>query len=239
MKQTATILTLFVLLSSCRMFGFKHIEGNGNVITQARNISKATRIKLAGSFDVELTEAANTSVEVVGDDNILPYILTSENDGVLLIKAKDHISYNSSDGIKIKISTPKLENLQLAGSGNIIGKGKFIGSDKLILKIAGSGDIKLDVNTPTIVSDIAGSGSISLSGETKEETISIAGVGNYLAEELKAENAKVKIAGSGDVKLFVSANLDVNIAGVGSVYYKGNPTVKQKVAGSGDVKKLD
>jgi hypothetical protein len=239
MKQTATILSLLVLLSSCHMFGYKHIEGNGNIITQARNVSKATRIKLAGSFDVELTEAANTSVEVIGDDNILPFILTTENDGVLVIKTKDYLSYNSTDGIKIKISTPKLENLQLAGSGNIIGKGKFMGSDKLVLKIAGSGDIKLDVNTPTIVSEIAGSGSISLSGETKEETISIAGVGNYLAEELKAENAKVKIAGSGDVKLFVSTNLDVNIAGVGSVYYKGKPTVKQKVAGSGDVKKMD
>ena len=45
--------------------------------------------------------------------------------------------------------------------------------------------------------------------------------------------------GSGDVKLFVSTNLDVNIAGVGSVFYKGNPTVKQKVAGSGDVKKIE
>ncbi len=221
------------------MFGYKHIEGNGNIITQSRNIKNAHRVKLAGSFDVELTQGANTSVEVIGDDNILPFIITTEHDGFLIIKTKDHLSYNSTDGIKIKITTPRLENLQLAGSGNIIGKGKFVGSEKLVLKIAGSGDIKLEVNTPTITSDIAGSGSITLAGETKEETINIAGVGNYLAETLMAENAKVKIAGSGDVKLFVSTNLDVNIAGVGSVFYKGNPTVKQKVAGSGDVKKIE
>ena len=221
------------------MFGYKHIEGNGNIITQSRNIKNAHRVKLAGSFDVELTQGANTSVEVIGDDNILPFIITTEHDGFLIIKTKDHLSYNSTDGIKIKITTPRLENLQLARSGNIIGKGKFVGSEKLVLKIAGSGDIKLEVNTPTITSDIAGSGSITLAGETKEETINIAGVGNYLAETLMAENAKVKIAGSGDVKLFVSTNLDVNIAGVGSVFYKGNPTVKQKVAGSGDVKKIE
>lgn len=239
MKQVLSFLSILVLFTSCRMFGYKHIEGNGNVITQARNVTKATRIKLAGSFDMELVQGPSTSLEVIGDDNILPFIITTENDGFLVIKTKDHLSYNSSDGIKIKVTTPQLENVQLAGSGNIIGKGKFIGSDKLVLKIAGSGDIKLEVNTPTIVSDIAGSGSITLVGETKEETINIAGVGNYFAETLMAENAKVKIAGSGDVKLFVATNLDVNIAGVGSVFYKGNPTVKQKVAGSGEVKKLD
>ena len=37
----------------------------------------------------------------------------------------------------------------------------------------------------------------------------------------------------------LSKTLDIHIAGSGTVYYKGNPTVKQKVAGSGDIKKLD
>ena len=132
-----------------------------------------------------------------------------------------------------------MENIQLAGTGNIIGQGKFIGSEKLVLKIAGSGDIKLEVNTPKIEADIAGSGSINLTGETKDESIKIAGVGDYLTEGLMAENATVRIAGSGDVKVFASTTLDIHIAGSGTVYYKGNPTVKQKVAGSGDIKKLD
>ena len=60
-----------------------------------------------------------------------------------------------------------------------------------------------------------------------------------IGADLKAENAKVHIAGSGDVKVFAALQLDVNIAGSGSVYYKGSPNVKQKVAGSGDVKKVE
>jgi len=239
MKYFASLLAILVLFSSCRMFGYKHIKGNGNIITQSRNVGKATKIKLAGSFDVELTPGSVTKVEVVGDDNILPFIFTEEHDGFLVVKSKEHISYNSTEGIKIKVTTPQLENIQLAGTGNIIGQGKFIGSEKLVLKIAGSGDIKLEVNTPKIEADIAGSGSINLTGETKDESIKIAGVGDYLTEGLMAENATVRIAGSGDVKVFASTTLDIHIAGSGTVYYKGNPTVKQKVAGSGDIKKLD
>jgi hypothetical protein len=221
------------------MFGYKRIDGNGNIVTQVRNIAKATKVKLAGSFDVDLTPGAQTRVEVVGDDNILPFLLTEEQDGFLVVKLKDNLSYNSTEGIKIKITTPQLEKLELAGTGNIIGQGKFIGSDKLVLKIAGSGNIKLEVNTPKIEASIAGSGSISLSGETRDETIKIAGSGDYLTENLKAENATISIAGRGNVKVFTSTTLDIHIAGSGSVYYKGNPTVKQKVAGSGDIKKID
>ena len=39
--------------------------------------------------------------------------------------------------------------------------------------------------------------------------------------------------------LFADKTLDINIAGVGNVYYSGNPTVNQKIAGSGKIKKMD
>jgi hypothetical protein len=194
---------------------------------------------MAGSFDVEITQGTTVSVQIEGDENILPYIIVEDRDGYLVIKTKDHINYSATNDIKVFITTPNLEEVILAGSGNITGRSKFSGSDKLIMKIAGSGDMKMEVNTPTVQSEIAGSGSITLTGETKDESIKIAGVGDYNADGLKAENAKISIAGSGDVKVFASAVLDVNIAGAGTVFYKGSPNVKQHVAGSGEVKKID
>jgi hypothetical protein len=239
MKQLIIALFATLLFSSCQLFGFRHIEGNGVVATQTRNVSKANRLKMAGSFDVEITQGPTVSVQIEGDDNILPYIIVEEREGFLVIKSKEYISYSASNDIKVFITTPNLEEVILAGSGNIIGKSKFSGSDKLILKIAGSGDMKMEVNTPNVHSEIAGSGSITLNGETKDESVKIAGVGDYNADGLKAENAKVSIAGSGDVKVFAAEDLDVNIAGAGTVYYKGSPKVKQHVAGSGEVKKID
>lgn len=240
MKHMLLFLTVIMLTAtSCRWFGYKRVVGNGNLETQDRPIQRAERIKLAGSYDVEITQGPTTSVKVEADENILPYILTRSEDGFLIIKSKDHISLSTENTIKIFITTPKLEQVNLAGSGNIIGKSKFTGGDKLTLKIAGAGDMKMEVNTPSIEAEIAGSGSMTLTGETRDQRIRISGVGDYIGEALKSENAVVKIAGSGNVKLFAAATLDVNIAGVGSVYYKGSPTVKQHVAGSGEVKKLE
>jgi hypothetical protein len=240
MKHMLLFLTVIMLTAtSCRWFGYKRVVGNGNLETQDRPIQRAERIKLAGSYDVEITQGPTTSVKVEADENILPFILTRSEDGFLIIKSKDHVSLSTDNTIKIFITTPKLEQVNLAGSGNIIGKSKFTGGDKLTLKIAGAGDMKMEVNTPSIEAEIAGSGSMTLTGETRDQRIRISGVGDYIGEALKSENAVVKIAGSGNVKLFAATTLDVNIAGVGSVYYKGSPTVKQHVAGSGEVKKLE
>lgn len=240
MKRILFFLTVIILTAtSCRWFGYKRVVGNGVLTTQDRSVSRAERIKLAGSYDVEITQGPVTSVKVEADENILPFIFTREEDGFLLIKSKEHVNISTDHTIKVYITTHKLEQLQLAGSGNIIGMNKFTDGDKLVLKIAGTGDMKLDVNTPSIEAEIAGSGSMTITGETRNQRIRISGVGDYNGDGVKSENSIVKIAGSGNVKVFAASTLDVNIAGVGSVYYKGNPVIKQKVAGSGDVKKLE
>ena len=240
MKRILLFLAVILLIfSSCRWMGYRRIKGNGNINTEDRHIANAEKIKLAGSYNVEITQGAVTSVRVEADENLQPYIMTSNEDGFLVIKSKDHFNLSSEHDIKIYITTNKLEQIQLAGSGNITGKTKFTGGNKLTLKIAGAGDMDLEVNTPSVAAEIAGSGSMTLKGETKDQTIRISGVGDYHAEELKSENVNVKIAGSGNVKVFADVNLDINIAGVGSVFYKGAATVKQHIAGSGEVKKIE
>ncbi len=240
MKRILLFLTLIVIMaSSCRWMGYKRIKGNGVISSQDRSVNYAGKIKLLGSYDVEITQGPTASVKVEADENILPYIITDQEGGFLVIKSRDHINFSTEHDIKVYITTDKLEQVSLAGSGNIIGKNKFSGSDKLILKIAGSGDITMEVNTPGIEADIAGSGSIKLKGETQDQAINISGVGDYYAEDLKSENAKIKIAGSGDVKVFADHNLDITIAGVGSVYYKGDASIKQHISGSGEVKKIN
>ncbi len=240
MKHVIILLSFAVmLLASCHWIRYKRVSGNGNLETQNREIDIARRIKLAGSFDVEISQGPVTSVKVEADENLLPYIFTDENNGVLLIRTRDHVNLVSDNPIKVYITTDKLEEVQLAGSGNIIGQTKFTGGNRLLLKIAGSGDIRLDVNTPSLESEIAGSGSMTLTGETKDQRVQISGVGDYKAADLKSENSVVRIAGSGDVSVFAASTLDIHIAGVGSVFYKGDPAIKQSISGSGEVKKLE
>lgn len=231
-------LFLTVTFSSCDLILGRRIKGNGNIISEQRNVASASKIKLMGSYIVEVTQGDTTSVRIETDENLLPYLSTSNESDWLVIKSKDHENLAPSDRIKVFITTNKLEGLDLVGSGNVIGKTKFSGGEMLEMKITGSGDINLEVNTPKIKSEITGSGNINLAGETKDEEIRIAGHGDYKAENLKAENANVHISGSGDVKIFADIKLVVNIAGSGSVNYRGNPQIEQHIAGSGNIRQI-
>ncbi|MFY8003820.1 MAG: GIN domain-containing protein, partial [Chitinophagaceae bacterium] len=155
------------------------------------------------------------------------------------VKWKDDINVSTDNNVKLTITTPVLEEIYVQGSGNVKSKDKFTGGSELKVKISGSGDVKLAVNTPKVSSSISGSGNISLEGETKENNIEISGVGDYNTSELLAEIATVKISGSGNVKLHADANLNVKISGSGDVFYKGNPAITESISGSGTIKKLN
>ncbi len=237
MKKTILLTALIALVfSSC---DYRRIKGNGHIITEDRTVSSARKIRLQGSYDVELTPGTAVSVKVEGDDNILPYVVTENEDGWLVIKSKEHLNFSTKQPLKVYITTDMLEAVTLSGSGNIVGKGRFTGSDKVDLKISGIGDANLEVKAPSVSANISGSGSITLAGETKDAKINISGIGSYKGMDLKAENAEVRVSGSGNAAVFAESKLDIHVSGIGDVTYKGNAAVTQHVSGSGSVKKME
>lgn len=217
----------------------ERISGNGKIVSETRSANLPTnKIKLAGSYEVEISQGSPSSVKVETDENLLAHLITGNEDGWLVIRPEDHVRLSPTSKIRIHITTDKLEAVSLAGSGNIMSDGKFTGSDKLSLNVSGSGSMHMEVNTPKVDVEVAGSGNITVSGETKNQYISIAGHGDYRAEDLKSEDAEVHIAGSGNVKLSASSHLDIHIAGSGNVYYKGSPAVTQHIAGSGVIQQI-
>jgi hypothetical protein len=159
---------------------------------------------------------------------------------VLEIGSRDGYNLKPRAGIKVYVTTPRIEQLDIAGSGSIVAETKITNNTQLDINIGGSGDVTLaEVDAPEIHSEIAGSGSIRLKGKTQKFIAEIGGSGEVYAFDLLSETTKVKIAGSGDAEVFASKKLEVSIAGSGDVQYKGNPSVKQSKAGSGDIRKVN
>jgi hypothetical protein len=221
--------------SSCK-FGGKRVKGNGNIVTETRSGVKTSKIKLLGPMDVILEEGP-ASIRVEADENLMKYIVTKTDNGWLKIRFKSNLNVYSSTTIKVYVTTPKITDVVLAGSGNISCRDKFFAENDIELDLAGSGNFNMKVDAPKIKVGIAGSGSVNISGETRDVEVDIAGSGNYNGYDLKAENANINIAGSGDVNVFADVRLNANIMGSGNVNYKGNATVDKKVMGSGGIAK--
>ena len=238
MKKTFfyTLFIIAVTFTKCDIAG-ENINGNGKVTSENRHISNAVKIKALGGMNV-FVNSGPTGVKVEGEENVLPYIITETHNGWLEIRTRDNVNLHTTSPVKVYVTTPAIENLEVAGSGNITCNDKFSSNNNMSFKIAGSGDLMITVNSPKVTAEIAGSGNMHIKGETRDVEIHIAGSGNYDGPGLKAENANVNIAGSGDAYLFADINLKASIVGSGDVKYNGDAVVDKHIVGSGSVIKI-
>ena len=196
--------------SSCSI---NTVYGSGVAASESRAVPAFTSVEVRGSADVVAQVGGATSLEVVGDDNLLQYVTTEVEDGKLVI-AMESGSYDFDVDLVVTLSTPRLEGLSILGS-----------SDCELSGLSG-GDLALS---------ISGSGDVRASGRVDDLALSIHGSGDMRLEELEARSATVSIAGSGDVRLHAVESLEIGISGSGEVRYRGNPSVSQHILGSGDV----
>ncbi|UOB18243.1 head GIN domain-containing protein [Abyssalbus ytuae] len=243
MKKTTVLILalLFALSAHSQWWGGKKIKGNGNVVTDERTTSDYDQINVAGSMDVELYEGREGRITVKAEENLLEYIITEVKGDKLVIKIKDGYSVSPSWRNTIFITVPfkDIEKVSLAGSGDVVTKpNNIIKTNNFNTSLAGSGDVKLEIEAKDTKASVAGSGDLGLIGSTQYFDCSVAGSGDIHAYELKAENVKASVAGSGDIRVYCDGTLKAHVAGSGDIRYQGNPKKEEsKAVGSGSVSK--
>jgi hypothetical protein len=234
----ASLITVSTIsFTSCDVTGQNRVKGNGNVTRQERSVDAFKELSVRGSMDVYLTQGPVKAAVIEAEDNLIPLIEFEREGDKLIIRQKRHTNIDATKPMKVYLTTPELENVGLAGSGNIKLENKFSNNTHMKLSVSGSGNFSGAINSPEVDADIAGSGNITVEGESRELDVDIAGSGNFKGQQLLSEKAEVTIAGSGDANVHASVSLDAKIAGSGDVHYKGSPQVSSKVAGSGSVRK--
>jgi hypothetical protein len=228
-----------VLLSICiASFVLATFAGNETEKRELRPFREVS-LRLAANLFIEQGEASK--IEMEANRETLDKIIVEVVDNKLIIRFSiEDMFFNGFDPgqITLRVTTPNIEMLSVAGSGNIIAE-KAIDTRVLELFIAGSGDIKLaSLKCERVEAEITGSGDIVLSGQPlREIELLVAGSGNLLASQLKAEYAKIRIAGSGNCDVAVSDYLDAKIFGSGDIRYSGEPKIESTISGSGKIRK--
>ncbi|MCB0634552.1 MAG: head GIN domain-containing protein [Saprospiraceae bacterium] len=217
MKKISLLFIAIVALLNTSWAQWGSISGEGPVVTKTLKIDRFDEIGLAVVGKVFISKGSTQKVTVEGQANIIDNLETEVKDGEWSIKFDQKAK--NYEPLIFRITVPEIEGLAVAGSGSIIGEDDFNGMDRLDFSIAGSGDIEF-------------------SGSARKVSVSIAGNGDVDIADLKTEDCKVDIAGSGNCKIEVVESLSVSIAGSGDVTYKGSPRVSTSIAGSGRVKQM-
>lgn len=231
----ATVLSLTLFSCNFDVNFNSGVRGNGEVITEDRNISEPfSSIKATEGLDVYLTQSDNESLSVEADENLHELILTDIEDGVLKIHTKQNIGRATSK--RVNVSFRNISSI-VSTSGSDVYSTNTINADRLNLKSTSGSDMKLDVNTSVLHCKSTSGSDIKVSGKTIKFVAEATSGSDIKAADLRAESSEVKATSGADITVNTTKELTARATSGGDVKYYGNPEkVDKSDSSSGSIR---
>lgn len=239
-KMLSALLLTAGLLSSCVYMG-EGIQPSKKLITRDYKVKEFNKIDAGTVGDIYYTQSADgkTDVQIYGPDNIVALIQVAVKDSTLLLSIDKSKKVRNFKKMKITITSPTLNSISFKGVGDVhIDNG--LTTDNLYVESKGVGDIKIKSLTCSSLNvQSMGVGNVKLEGTVQAATLHSKGVGNIEAGNLQANIVEASSQGVGDITCNAVESINAAVRGVGSIKYKGNPTIKSlNKKGVGTIKNI-
>ncbi|MBK6750119.1 MAG: DUF2807 domain-containing protein [Acidobacteria bacterium] len=179
---------------------FGSARGSGNIVTEKREVSGFKSVDVGGVFQVEIVAQKEFGVEVEADDNLIGLIQTRVDGDTLRIESDKRLK--SSSPIKIRISAPKIDGLQVSGAANVTANG---------------------LNSESLKIESSGGSRVTVAGEAVKLTVESSGGARVNAGGLSTVDANIEGSGGSSVEVSVTGDLRSDISGGARVTYSGTP----------------
>ncbi len=209
-----------VLFASCSknetITGSNQITGSGRLVSVPRAVGTFSGIRVTSFAKVFIEQDSADALVIEADDNIIDRVLTSVDNGVLVVGLQNG-SYNNIT-LNVHASMRSIRLLESVGSADF--------------------QTTSAIQTDTIVCRITGAGTVALTGSATREIVEIVGAGNIRNFGFSCSHCFASISGTGNVDVNVTQQLDAFISGMGTITYDGNPPViNQTITGLGTVRR--
>lgn len=235
MKTTKFVMVIVaaLILSSCNFnFGKK---GNGNVITQERNVSENfTEVRGSAGLNVYLTQGTENKISVEADENLQQFIKTDITNGKLHITTSENIGWSKAK--KVYVTFIELNNIEASSGADIVGN-SIIKSENLSLKCSSGADMKVEVFSKELIAHTSSGADLKLSGKASSFSAKASSGSDINAKELSTLNCVAEASSGANISLNVKEKLDAKASSGANISYYGRPTsVNANKSSSGSVK---
>jgi len=230
LTQIFAIPILLFLMTACTAQRI----GQGNVTRDERMLVNFEGVDVGSAFNVELRPGPH-EVVVEADKNLLPFIKTEVNRGMLRIYADEGIE--RAQALNVYISMPRLEKLVATNAADIVGKGTFA-HEKMELDLSGATDLTLELDVEELKVDASGSTDMRLSGRAEKAEISLSGSSDLKGRDLVVQELDIDLSGASDAKIVCEQKLEAKAKGSSDLVCFGQPdqeNVKIETSGAAHV----
>lgn len=234
--RTLAVLSASVILAGCGdILGERVIHGRGPVLIESRPVGHFTGVSNSTAAEVEILHGFTEGVFIRAQENLMPYVRTRVQNGVLRIYTDD-VTLRPEHPIVVEVDIVTLRSMESSGSGFM--RGQLIDATRLEVNTSGSGDIDLpDLLADSLIIFNSGSGDVTAEGQVERLRLNMSAAGGVDTRDLEAFEADATISGSGSAVIRVRDYLRANLSGSGWLRYFGSPNVDQNVTGTGVVER--
>ncbi|MFD2203719.1 head GIN domain-containing protein [Shivajiella indica] len=229
------LLIAFLTISFFSCTSRQEGESDG-VYQETVEIDGPTKLLVKGAFNLFISQGDLESLTIEGSEDLVKKLKINQNGDVLeLVYQEENVKLFGKEGLKVNLTIADLKELEFEGAGNIQTKGQLDLDDFQIVG-KGVGNIEMDLDADQVDADLNFVGQMILKGAADQFLLSNEGVGNIDASQFWVQKAEINSSGIGAVSVHCEGELSLEVSGIGTVSYTGNPTiVYEKVSGIGKV----
>ncbi len=178
------------------------LVGSGVPLSEFRQATSFASVHISGAVRVELqvSPGADPVVEISGDDNIVPEVITESSEGTLRIRMNTNGWIQQKTPLVARIVCSNLNELKVSGACDVTAEG-----------LDGVG---LDV-------DASGASKLNLEGHILELNLSVSGACSVDTTRIPAQVAALDVSGASSVRLRASDVLNGRASGACTVVLIG------------------
>lgn len=204
------------------------ISMNGD--SRSLNFSDFNDLDISSAFVVNVSSGNNYEVTVSGEDRYIDMLnIFQDGDKLYIDYDKFDMSdfVKSRDAVKVNITMPELDDLDLTGAAKLYISG--FKQREMTLQLTGASYVKgHDIEVDNMKIELTGASEMQIQGSAYELTADITGASHLNAYDFEVQRARVEAHGASSARVFVSEQLDIEETLASSVKYKGNAQVKRE-----------
>jgi hypothetical protein len=229
-KMVMALTAALVLFATNAACGLVFVRGTGNVISEERQVSGFNNISVSGGMHLYLSQGDEEMLQIEAEDNILPFIESYVEDGLLVVRYERGRSFRTQ--YPVRVHAVMVEVREIIGSGGSQIQTKNIESDTLSIVLSGGGGGEfMSIDTTHLSVNFSGGSKGTFSGRAAEQVVCISGGGRYHAEEVESNSTRINLSGGAGGIVWVKDSLDATLSGGSLLEYYGDPRVTQQLSG--------
>lgn len=195
---------------------------------------------------LSVSQGEQEALVIKGPSGLLSRIQTEVKGGCLGVELGGRLSDRIGDAfstsltrqkVEIDLIARELQSLDIAGFVEGVVFAPTVNA--LSLTFAGLGSLKvLKLQVDSLDVTLKGSPTMQIDGAAETQRVTVKGMGQYRAGNLKTHKSVVHLSGSAFATLWAEDDLKIEMQGMGSVEYYGQPTISRKTIGMNNLKPL-